>query len=276
MTPELAELLAVLGAQDARVLVLTGAGVSAESGIPTFRGPEGYWTVGSRVYQPAELATWAVFSQDPALVWPWYLYRRHVCRQAQPNAAHMALRDLEKVLEDSFVLVTQNVDGLHLRAGNSQERTWEIHGNIDFMRCAEECGSGRVLVPELAVVERGSDFDPRWKSALSCPNCHAWMRPHVLWFDECYDEVRYRYQSAQRAVHTADLLVVAGTMGATSLPALMGRIALERGIPVVDINPAANPFSGIAERSPGGWIQAPATRGFAYLVDALLSRSRAS
>ncbi len=248
-----------------RIVVLTGAGVSAQSGIPTFRGKEGYWTVKSRVYHPQELATWQAFSTDPTLVWPWYLYRRSICRKAQPNAGHKALVQMEELLKDRFVLVTQNVDGLHLRAGNSTARTWEIHGNIDHMRCAQECHRQRLPVPDLGTVSRGEGFQPEWQEALRCEDCNGWMRPHVLWFDECYDEERYRFESAQRVVHEADLLIVAGTAGATTLPSIMSQIARARGIPVVDINPEPNPFTPIAQQSTGGWIQGPAAEAFVWL-----------
>jgi NAD-dependent deacetylase len=272
MDDRLRKIVTAIGRERGNIVVLTGAGVSAESGIPTFRGEEGYWTVGSTVYHPQELATWSAFSQEPTLVWPWYLYRRTMCRGADPNPAHHALTEIESALADRFTLVTQNVDGLHLRAGNSTDRTWEIHGNIDYMRCASACRDDRMPVPELGPVGRGAGFDPTWHEALHCTDCGSWTRPHVLWFDECYDEAWYRYESAQRAAHTADLLVVAGTAGATSLPATMGQIAQRRGIPVIDINPEPNPFSRIAQQSPGDWIQSPATEGFCALAEALLDR----
>src|SRR5688500_16131370 len=93
----------------ARVVFLTGAGISAESGIPTFRGPEGYWRVGSRNYHPQEMATWEAFERMPEEVWNWYLYRRAVCLAADPNPAHHAVAALERSLADTFILVTQNV-----------------------------------------------------------------------------------------------------------------------------------------------------------------------
>ena len=123
------------------LLWLTGAGISAESGIPTFRGPEGYWKVGSRNYHPQELATRAAFGAMPDEVWAWYLYRRAVCRAAEPNAAHHALVELEERIGPRFRLITQNVDGLHQRAGT--KRVYAIHGNIDEMRAV----SGRVTAP---------------------------------------------------------------------------------------------------------------------------------
>ena len=128
-------------------MVLTGAGISAESGIPTFRGPEGYWRVGSRNYRPMELATREAFERMPEEVWRWYLYRRAVCRAAAPNPAHRALVDAERRLGDRFLLVTQNVDGLHRRAGSDPARTFEIHGNIDLWRCADDCADGARPAP---------------------------------------------------------------------------------------------------------------------------------
>ena len=101
--------------------MLTGAGVSAESGIPTFRGREGYWTVGSTEYHPQEMATLQAFEAMPEEVWRWYLYRLGACREAQPNQAHRAIVRLEERLGDRFCLITQNVDGLHLRAGSSPD-----------------------------------------------------------------------------------------------------------------------------------------------------------
>src|SRR5512144_3067857 len=139
MEPKLAELLAGVRARSGNVVALTGAGISAESGIPTFRGAEGYWVVGSRNYMPQEMATRAMFERDPAEVWRWYLYRFGVCKDARPNDGHRALAALERALGDAFALVTQNIDGLHVRAGSSRERTFEIHGDAGLVRCADEC-----------------------------------------------------------------------------------------------------------------------------------------
>ena len=233
-----------------RLLVLTGAGISAESGIPTFRGPEGFWTQGSRVYHPQELATWAAFSADPQLVWPWYLWRRQTCREAAPNAAHHALVEIERRLGDRFTLVTQNVDGLHTRAGSSTERTYEIHGNIDFMRCVQGCGPRRA-VPDLPHISASCSFHPTGQSPSSAP--HA-----APGFDRmCCGSMSAttRPPTASTAPYArgaeADALVVVGTTGATTLPAKLLQIAQLRGIPVVDINPDDNPFARVAERSPG-------------------------
>ncbi|MBI4703798.1 MAG: RNA polymerase subunit sigma [Deltaproteobacteria bacterium] len=236
------------------VVLLTGAGISAESGIPTFRGEEGYWKVGSRNYHPQEMATHAAFVAMPDEVWAWYLYRRSVCRAAAPNAAHLAVAELERELENRFVLVTQNVDGLHLRAGNSPERTYQIHGNIDFMRCAKECSTALVPLP--------AGIDPQWnkgravgeaeRTHLRCPRCGGRARPHVLWFDECYDEERFRFESSMRAAARAELLVVVGTAGQTNLPLQIGSLVARRGAPMVVVGPEPSPFTAFAERSGHG------------------------
>jgi NAD-dependent deacetylase len=243
------------------VVVLTGAGISAESGIPTFRGVEGYWQVGSRNYRPMELATAAAFERMPDDVWGWYLYRRAVCRGAAPNRAHHALRELELRLGDRFLLVTQNVDGLHLRAGNSTQRTYQIHGNIDLMRCTEECSLELVPVPDALGTswERGRIPGPDEKALLSCSRCGAPSRPHVLWFDEYYDEERFRFQSSLAAVDRAALLVVIGTSGATNLPTQMCHRAHERGAKLVVVDTEPTPFSSLAERGSGEFLRGTAT-----------------
>jgi NAD-dependent deacetylase len=238
---------------EAPVVFLTGAGISAESGIPTFRGPEGYWRVGSRNYQPTEMATAEAFEQMPEEVWRWYLHRRSVCRAAAPNAAHRALVELERRVGDRFLLVTQNVDGLHLRAGQSAERTYQIHGNIDFCRCAEGCAPAvrplPAALPEAWPTERPlGDAD---RVLLRCA-CGASLRPHVLWFDESYDEPLYRYHSALRAAEQAAALIVVGTSGATTLPARMCELVAARGAPLVVVDPEPTVFSELAERSRRG------------------------
>jgi NAD-dependent deacetylase len=236
------------------LVVLTGAGISAESGIPTFRGPEGYWRAGSRHYRPMELATRAAFERVPEDVWGWYLFRRAVCRAAQPNRAHLALAELERRVDGRLLLVTQNVDGLHLRAGSRPDRTFQIHGNIHLMRCGKACSRALSPVPEALDAEWGEGRvpTPAELAALACPRCGALGRPHVLWFDEHYDEAWFRFDSSLAAVSEAALLVVVGTSGSTNLPTQMCLVAAERGIPFVVIDPEPTPFSRLAEKSPRG------------------------
>lgn len=261
MDPRLSELLEGVRRRSGGVLALTGAGISAESGIPTFRGAEGFWVVGSRNYMPQEMATAEMFSRAPQEVWRWYLYRFGVCRHAQPNAGHVALVELDRALGERFTLVTQNIDGLHLRAGATPERTYCIHGDAAFVRCASGCVPGRLPLPDLGPRGANTPFTAEDRAALTCPRCGAWLRPHVLWFDEYYDEENYRADSAIAAAWRADLLLVAGTSGATNLPTQIGEIAVRRRIPIVDVNPEPNPFAtlasahGVAVRgSSGEWL----------------------
>ena len=247
--------LEALGRGPGQLVVMTGAGLSAESGIPTFRGEEGYWTVGAKEYHPQEMATLSMFSARPEEVWAWYLYRRTVCRGASPNAGHEAVVRMERALGDRFLLITQNVDGLHLRAGNTLERTYQIHGNIDFARCARECGAPLWPLPDdLPAKGKGKPLVDDERRRLRCPSCGGWARPHVLWFDECYDEEHFRFQSSLRAASEARMLLVVGTSGATNLPRQVGQVALASGATIVDINPEPNPFSLMAERAPGGFF----------------------
>ena len=230
------------------IVVLTGAGISAESGIPTFRGQDGYWTVGSTVYHPQELATQSAFRRMPVEVWQWYLYRRTVCRRAEPNRAHQALVRLEQGLGNRFRLITQNVDGLHLRAGQSPERTYQIHGNIDFMRCADECSTQLTPVPaEIGDVEAGQALTGAQQALLVCPLCQGPARPHVLWFDETYDEPLFRFQSSIDAAGRAALVIVVGTSASTTLPWHVVEIAARKGAVIIDLNIEHNPFARIAE-----------------------------
>ena len=270
---ELDEVLKCAADVPGRVVALTGAGVSAESGIPTFRGPEGYWRVGSRHYRPEDLATFEMFSRHPEAVWGWYLYRRGVCRAARPNPAHFALVELERAFGDGFALLSQNVDGLHFVAGNTPERTYLVHGNLHFMRCSRECRSDIVPVPE-SFGERpaGEPLTSAEQARLACPACGHWMRPHVLWFDETYDEPRYRFESALRAASSAALLLVVGTSGAAALPVIAARLASERGTPIVDVDPEPNPFATLAAASPvGAFVQGSA----ATVLPDLVARLRA-
>ena len=252
MEPKLAAILEDVRARAGKVVALTGAGISAESGIPTFRGTEGYWVVGSRNYMPQEMATREMFDVHPEEVWRWYLYRFGVCKDARPNAGHEALVALERALGDRFTLVTQNIDGLHRRAGST--RVYCIHGDAAYVRCAGECGLGVVELPHALMPRGDGALTAEEKRILTCPRCSGWLRPHVLWFDEYYDEEHYRMDSALRAAGNADLLLVVGTSGATNLPMQIGQLVYRRGAALVDVNPEANPFAQLAERAPKGFF----------------------
>ncbi len=254
------------------VVFLTGAGISAPSGIPTFRGPGGYWTVGSAVYKAQEIGTLKHFRKRPWDVWAWYLYRAGVCGRAEPNAAHFALARLEESLGDRFHLITQNVDGLHTRAGNSQDRIYEVHGSGRRMRCAIGCSRDVYPIPELRGVAQGEeDVHPEDKAKLKCPRCDGMARPHILWWDEYYEEDHYRSESALRAVSESSLFVTVGTSGATSLPVHAAAIALQRNLVILDVNPDANLFRENAESAPRGLgIGGDALNAIPNLVDAII------
>jgi NAD-dependent deacetylase len=256
-------------ARPGSVIALTGAGVSAESGIPTFRGKEGYWTIDSTEYHPQELATGAAFARMPWDVWAWYLYRRGVCRAARPNPAHVALVAWDAALGDRFALVTQNVDGLHRRAGSPDVRLYEIHGDIDLMRCARECTAERFAIPQtVAALGRGEPVTDALRAELRCPRCGEMARPHVLWFDESYDEPRFHLDTVRRLAAGATLVVVAGTSAQTNLPWQVVTLAARNGAAIVDINVEDNPFGEIAAASAGA-IRAPAAEALPALVRAL-------
>ncbi|HWO26328.1 MAG TPA: Sir2 family NAD-dependent protein deacetylase [Kofleriaceae bacterium] len=264
-------------ARGGRVLALTGAGVSAESGIPTFRGKEGYWTIGAREYHPQELATRAAFQQMPWSVWAWYLYRRGVCRRAQPNAAHHALVRLAAALPERFALVTQNVDGLHRRAGSPDAQTFPIHGDITQMRCAADCTLHRWSIPEsipesIGDLGRHEDVPADWQALLVCPRCGGIARPHVLWFDEYYDEPRFHVETVRSLAQRASLLVIAGTSASTNLPWQVVQLADRAGAVLVDVNTEDNPFGEIAART-GGVVRASAATALPAIVEHLVGHA---
>ena len=254
MEPRLRKGLESLKEKKGKLAILTGAGISAESGIPTFRGKDGYWTIGSQEYHPQEMATNRMFEAKPYEVWQWYLYRRGICKAAGPNKAHEAVAELEELFGERFTLITQNVDGLHLQAGNSLERTFQIHGNIAYMRCADGCSTKLFPIPDdLLRIDKDSPLSEEEKKRLVCEKCGKLSRPHVLWFDEYYDEELYHYESSIKTALKADCLIVIGTSGATSLPMRVGTLCAYREILMIDINPSDNPFANLAKSSPNGF-----------------------
>jgi NAD-dependent deacetylase len=209
--------------QSRHVAVLTGAGISAESGIPTFRDPQdGLW---SR-FRPEDLATRAAFQRDPQLVWRWYEWRRRLIRQAGPNPGHLALVRMESLLP-AFSLITQNVDGLHARAGS--RRPIELHGNIMRNRCFEENGDSEP-------VEGEAEEPPR------CRNCGGWMRPDVVWFGENLPAAAI--DAATDAAVGCDMFFVIGTSAAVAPASELPVLAQQAGALVVEINPEPTRLSG--------------------------------
>lgn len=203
------------------ITVLTGAGVSAECGIPTFRGAGGLW----RTYRAEDLATPAAFSRDPRLVWEWYDYRRGICAGKQPNPAHNAITRLDGNLSN-FLLMTQNVDDLHGRAGTG--RLVELHGNLFRARCLE-CGAvdRNLPVPLLEIPPR-------------C-GCGGMLRPDVVWFGEALPEEAIRL--ASEASRDCDLMVVAGTSAVVQPAASMPLLARQAGAHVIEVNPDPTPLT---------------------------------
>ncbi|MCI0707025.1 MAG: NAD-dependent deacylase [Ignavibacteriae bacterium] len=197
------------------ICVLTGAGVSAESGVPTFRGAEGLW----QKFKPEELANFDAFINNPELVWEWYAYRKQVMKNVQPNPSHLALVDMERLVR-TFTLVTQNVDNLHTRAGS--KNVLELHGNIERSYCID-C---HTYTDDLeALAERKV---PR------CKSCGGLVRPDVVWFGEVLPaEV---FQKAAKASEKCDLFLCAGTSAVVYPAASLPLTARERGAYVVEIN----------------------------------------
>jgi NAD-dependent deacetylase len=209
------------------VVVLTGAGISADSGVPTFRGADGLW----RTHRAEELATPEAFERDPRLVWEWYNWRRKLIATARPNGAHYALVELEKRRE-RFWLITQNVDGLHREAGS--RKLSEIHGNIWMVRCTQ-CGR----------VEE--DRSVPIKLLPSCAGCAGLLRPHIVWFGESLDPTDMT--RCHDVLRSCDALLIIGTSGVVYPAAGFAAIAKQAGAFVGEINPDETPQTDLADVS---------------------------
>jgi NAD-dependent deacetylase len=231
-----------------RVLVITGAGVSAESGIPTFRGKDGYW----RNLDPIKLATPQAFARDPELVWQWYRERRHSIRNAQPNAAHEAIANLAQGV-DEFLLVTQNVDDLHERAGLAKAEMVQIHGNIFVTRCSR-CDFEQEQEQERNGVPR-------------CAKCDALMRPGVIWFGEPLPlrEIERVENYLQR--DPCGVVVVVGTTATFGYIIDWALRASRRGGELIEINPEETSLSRFATRL----VRRPAALTLPQIVDQMIN-----
>lgn len=208
------------------VAVLTGAGVSAESGIKTFRDPDGLWTK----FNPQELASVNGFMSNPELVWSWYQYRRDIVNKAEPNPGHYAIAEMEKLFP-VFTLITQNVDRLHARAGSS--KMLELHGNIIDNHCFN-CGKpylGETTLPD--------------KQLPKCTYCGGMIRPSVVWFGEMlpYDALK----ESERAANECDVFFSVGTSAEVYPAANLPIIAKQSGAFVVEVNPNATQLSSYVD-----------------------------
>jgi NAD-dependent deacetylase len=253
LDPALQELLARFVSTPRKLTVLTGAGLSADSGIPTFRDKDGFWTVGSENYTPQDMGTYEMFWRKPLEVWKWFLYRNTICSMAAPNVGHFAIKQLEDIFGDRFKLITQNVDGLHTKALSSAERTYFIHGTLDKSRCGDECSKDFYPFPDIHF-EKGQELTTEHIALLKCPKCGNYLRPHVLWFDEYYDEKYYKLDSSLRTAKETGLLLIVGTSGATNLPRRITETVLSRQGMIIDINPNNNYFSDIAREKKNGYV----------------------
>ena len=213
---------------------LTGAGISSESGLPTYRGSDGIWIKGTKYHKPEEFGTYAYFSRNQEEVWQYNLFWKKLIDAAHPGQGHFALAEIEKSLKDKFQLITQNVDGLHKKARS--RNIFEIHGNKQTVRCASECCGIMPMPPELQSKELTEDLTAKDIELLHCPDCGDWLRPNTLWFDESYNEKMYFLDSALKAAKNTGILFIIGTSGATNLPQIIAETVLQYGGYLVEIN----------------------------------------
>lgn len=203
------------------ITVLTGAGISADSGVPTFRGTDGLW----RNFRAEDLATPEAFERDPRLVWEWYNWRREILATKSPNEAHHALARLEERAKQ-FHLITQNVDGLHRQAGS--QNLSELHGDIWKVRCT----SCRLVV---------ENRDVPLALLPHCRSCGGLLRPHIVWFGEALDE--QVLADSVRSVESCDVMVIVGTSGLVYPAAMLMPAAKANGAFVMEINLDPTPYT---------------------------------
>ncbi len=219
------------------IAALTGAGISAESGVPTFRDAQtGLWAK----FDPLELATPGAFRRNAKLVWDWYAWRRELVARSAPNAGHRALASLEGAVPDCSV-ITQNVDGLHRAAGS--RRVVELHGNLQRVKCSREG----------TIVESWDDSSPH--EAPRCAHCGAFLRPDVVWFEETLPEDALA--QAERAARDCDVLLVVGTAAEVYPAAMLPTYARHRGAAIVEVNPNPTRLSDRVDfvlRGPSGVV----------------------
>jgi len=256
-----------------RVCVLSGAGLSAESGIPTFRGKDGLWNK----FNPTELATFEAFSRDPNLVWKWYLWRMHLIANARPNSAHYAIAEMEKLFP-KFLHITQNVDGLHREAGS--KRFVELHGHIFDGKC-RFCGkhypaevfenlyplASKNFLRTISEEELKKEVFRRVDEGElpKCPNCGEIVGPGVVWFGESLPEDAL--EKAFSFSENCDVFIVVGTSGVVQPAATLPLIAKRSGAYLIEVNPEETPISHYCDLT----LRESASSGLPKLLEALKS-----
>lgn len=211
------------------LFILTGAGISAESGIPTFRGTDGLW----KNYSATDLATPEAFEKNPELVWEWYHWRQGIILKAEPNPAHFAVAELEKKF-NNFLLLTQNVDNLHRRAGS--KKVLELHGNIFRARCLS---CGRIVHHQ---IEPGKEIN----NLPKC-DCEGLLRPDIVWFGEQIPQDIW--QASLEFLSTADTSIICGTSGIVWPAAAIPEMAKKNRAKIIEINLEPTPISSIVDVS---------------------------
>lgn len=217
-------------------VVLSGAGVSKESGVPTFRdAQDGLWAK----YDPEQLATRHAFANNPKLVWDWYEYRRAMVAQAQPNPGHVALAAMEKRFPN-LIVITQNVDDLHEQAGSTH--VIHLHGNIAQSKCFYDCQGEPTLVDVSHI-----DYD---QGPPPCPHCGRWVRPNVVWFGEMLPQAAL--EAAHAAAEQSDVMIVVGTSGIVTPAATLPKLAKRKGAKIIEVNPDYSMITPLADVKLGG------------------------
>jgi len=234
--------LKALLAKAHRIVAFTGAGISAESGVPTFRSAGGIWNK----MRPEELASMDGFLRNPELVWEWYAHRKRLIADVQPNPGHVALARMEKLVPD-FVIITQNIDNLHRRAGST--RVQELHGNIERNYCME---CGRTYSNEELLKIQG---------VPQCTQCRGKIRPDVVWFGEMLPEDEW--EASVRAAEAASLFLSIGTSAVVYPAASLPITAQAHGAYLVEVNPEPTPLTERADE----FLQGPAGSILPLLVD---------
>lgn len=225
---------------------ITGAGLSADSGIPTYRGIDGIWVKGTKYHKPTEFGTFEFFLTHPVEVWIFNSFRKWMFGRSKPNVGHDAIAQMEKLLGDRFFLITQNIDRLHQKSGVDPLKMVEMHGNLDYMRCASECSEDKYPFPLDLPYDREpfdeSLVEQNWEK-FEYPKCQSTTRPNILWFDEYYDEQNYRMDTCKKIAAETGLLFIIGTSGSTGGAHSVLSVAYSSGAHFVEINLDAGRFT---------------------------------